>query len=198
MRPIAPAEVGGEWRFEWGKHGAERNGIPNNPQCDQSGRHDRGGHSPSDFVIGSKNVAETHHSRLGTGSSETPKIHAAQKVTLCGYSQRRLCVTHDRFLDVAHTRNVRKLSQPQTETSPVRRTKTKRAAACLLFVAAFGSASALSPPSAEASDTIYISCDYAAHVCLQVVRLDDGTRVGTKYGYDNFGNYWQIETGLVS
>jgi hypothetical protein len=75
--------------------------------------------------------------------------------------------------------------------------KAKAALTASLVAAALGfSAVAASP--AHASDTIYISCDLSAHVCLQVVRLDDGTRVGTKYGYDNNGNYWEIETGLVS
>jgi hypothetical protein len=57
---------------------------------------------------------------------------------------------------------------------------------------------AVAAPQAQASDSIFWECSFVDHMCLNHVRLDDGTVVGYRWAWDNNGNYWLVESGVVS
>jgi hypothetical protein len=67
----------------------------------------------------------------------------------------------------------------------------------LLFTATLG-ATSLVAPQAQAINSIFWECNYAQHMCLNHVRLDDGSVVGYKWAWDNNGNYWLVDSGVVS
>jgi hypothetical protein len=67
----------------------------------------------------------------------------------------------------------------------------------LLLATSLGVTS-LVAPQAQADDSLLWHCDFAQHLCLNHVRLDDGSVVAYKWSWDNNGNYWLVGSGMVS